>query len=53
MWLAVLLSLVLGVIVSFALRYLVALSGFWLLDGTGVVQMAGWPACSSPECRCR
>lgn len=40
MWCAVLLSLVLGVIVSFALRYLVALSGFWLLDGTGVVQMA-------------
>jgi ABC-2 type transport system permease protein len=28
-------------LVGFAIRYLMALSAFWLLDGTGVVQM-GW-----------
>ncbi|WP_328538531.1 ABC transporter permease [Streptomyces sp. NBC_00344] len=39
-WIAVLLSIVLGMVVSFAMRYLVALSGFWLLDGAGVTQMA-------------
>ncbi|GGX65165.1 ABC transporter permease [Streptomyces minutiscleroticus] len=39
-WLAFLLAAVLGLVVSFALRFLVALSAFWLLDGTGVTQMA-------------
>ncbi|MEV6791736.1 ABC-2 family transporter protein [Streptomyces sp. NPDC051320] len=39
-WGAVLLSVVLGMVVSFALRYLVALSGFWLLDGAGAAQIA-------------
>jgi ABC-2 type transport system permease protein len=38
-WLAFLLAVALGVVVSFALRYLVALSAFWLLDGAGVTQM--------------
>ncbi|MFG1805910.1 ABC transporter permease [Streptomyces sp. NPDC049040] len=33
-------SVVLGVVVSFALRYLVALCAFWLLDGAGVAQAA-------------
>ncbi|WP_338703622.1 ABC-2 family transporter protein [Streptomyces sp. Q6] len=40
-WLAFLLTLLLGATVSFALRYLVALSAFWLMDGSGVVQMSG------------
>ncbi|MHC0433947.1 ABC transporter permease [Streptomyces sp. O3] len=40
-WLAFLLALLLGFTVSFAIRYLVALSAFWLLDGTGAVQIAG------------
>ncbi|WP_329317554.1 ABC transporter permease [Streptomyces sp. NBC_01262] len=40
-WLAFLLSVVLGVVVSFALRYLVVLSAFWLLDGAGVTTVAG------------
>ncbi|MER0245197.1 ABC-2 family transporter protein [Streptomyces sp. HSW2009] len=35
-WLCFLLALVLGVLVSFTVRYLLALSAFWLLDGTGV-----------------
>lgn len=35
-WLAFLLSVLLGFAVGFALRYLVALCAFWLLDGTGV-----------------
>jgi len=35
-WLAVLPSLVLALLVSFALRYLMALSAFWLLDDRGV-----------------
>ncbi|MEU9518158.1 ABC-2 family transporter protein [Streptomyces sp. NPDC048224] len=39
-WLAFLVTLVLAMLVGFALRYLVALSAFWLLDGTGVTQMA-------------
>jgi ABC-2 type transport system permease protein len=38
-WLAFLVAVVLGMIVSFGIRYLVALSAFWLLDGTGVVQI--------------
>jgi len=38
-WLLFLVSVALGVVVSFALRFLVALSAFWLLDGTGVTQI--------------
>jgi ABC-2 type transport system permease protein len=40
-WLAFLLAVALGVLVSFAVRYLVAMSAFWLLDGAGVAQLAG------------
>lgn len=40
-WPAFLLSVLLGVVVSFALRYLVALSAFWLMDGAGATQIAG------------
>ncbi|MEW2488224.1 ABC-2 family transporter protein [Streptomyces sp. NPDC048411] len=39
-WLAFLVSVMLGVVVSFALRYLVALSAFWLMDGAGAAQIA-------------
>ncbi|MCW1094298.1 MULTISPECIES: ABC transporter permease [Streptomyces] len=39
-WAAFLVTLLLAMLVGFALRYLVALSAFWLLDGTGVTQMA-------------
>ncbi|WP_406014739.1 ABC-2 family transporter protein [Streptomyces sp. NBC_00984] len=39
-WVAFLVSVALGVVVSFAIRYLVALSAFWLLDGAGTAQMA-------------
>ncbi|MGA4841672.1 ABC transporter permease [Streptomyces sp. G45] len=39
-WLAALVAVLLGVVVSFALRFLVALSAFWLLDGAGVAQIA-------------
>ncbi|MEU4348724.1 ABC-2 family transporter protein [Streptomyces sp. NPDC023838] len=39
-WLAFLLAVFLGVLVSFSIRYLVALSAFWLLDGAGMAQMA-------------
>ncbi|MCT7354897.1 ABC-2 family transporter protein [Streptomyces sp. 15-116A] len=38
-WAAFLVAVALAMIVSFAVRYLVALSAFWLLDGTGVAQM--------------
>ncbi|MEV0091812.1 ABC-2 family transporter protein [Streptomyces sp. NPDC050738] len=38
-WIAFLVSVFLGVVVSFAVRYLVALTSFWLLDGAGVAQM--------------
>ncbi|MFG2134119.1 ABC transporter permease [Streptomyces sp. NPDC048751] len=37
-WVAFLVAVALGWTVSFAVRYLVALSAFWLLDGTGVTQ---------------
>lgn len=40
-WLAFLLSVTLGVVVSFAIRYLVVLTAFWLLDGAGVSQVTG------------
>ncbi|MEU1075031.1 MULTISPECIES: ABC-2 family transporter protein [unclassified Streptomyces] len=39
-WLAFLVAVLLGVVVSFSIRYLVALSAFWLLDGAGVAQIA-------------
>ncbi|MEV4946077.1 ABC-2 family transporter protein [Streptomyces sp. NPDC053755] len=39
-WLAFLLAVALGSIVSFAVWYLVAMSAFWLLDGQGVAQVA-------------
>jgi ABC-2 type transport system permease protein len=39
-WLAFLVAVALGVVVSFAIRFLVALSAFWLLDGAGVAQLA-------------
>ncbi|MFD3520557.1 ABC transporter permease [Streptomyces sp. NPDC058653] len=38
-WVAFLFSVFLGVLVSFAVRFLVALSAFWLLDGAGVGQI--------------
>ncbi|WP_240135616.1 ABC transporter permease [Streptomyces sp. MUM 178J] len=38
-WLASLVSVALGVLVSFAVRFLAALSAFWLLDGAGVLQL--------------
>ncbi|WP_046500564.1 ABC transporter permease [Streptomyces odonnellii] len=39
-WLAFLVAVTLGVVVSFAIRFLVALSAFWLMDGAGAAQMA-------------
>ncbi|MER5770253.1 ABC transporter permease [Streptomyces sp. NPDC001985] len=39
-WAAFLLAVVLGVVVSFAIRFVVALSAFWLLDGAGVAQIS-------------
>jgi ABC-2 type transport system permease protein len=39
-WIAFLVAVVLGVLVSFSIRYLVALSTFWLLDGAGMTQLA-------------
>ncbi|GAA2479259.1 ABC transporter permease [Streptomyces gobitricini] len=39
-WLAFLVSVALGVVVSFAVWFLVALSAFWLMDGAGAVQVA-------------
>ncbi|TLS44827.1 ABC transporter permease [Streptomyces montanus] len=44
-WAAFLVAVLLAMMVSFGIRYLVALTAFWLLDGTGVTQMAmitGW-----------
>lgn len=38
-WLLFLAAVTLGFLVSFAVRFLVALSSFWLLDGTGVSQI--------------
>ncbi|WP_340561260.1 ABC transporter permease [Streptomyces sp. GSL17-111] len=40
-WLLFLTSVALGVVVGFALRYLVVLTSFWLLDGSGVSAMSG------------
>ncbi|MEU7056303.1 ABC-2 family transporter protein [Streptomyces sp. NPDC046197] len=39
-WIAFLGAVLLAMLVGFGIRFLVALSAFWLLDGTGVVQMA-------------
>ncbi|MEV5982246.1 ABC-2 family transporter protein [Streptomyces sp. NPDC052114] len=39
-WVAFLLAVVLGVLVSYATRFLVALAAFWLMDGAGVTQIA-------------
>jgi ABC-2 type transport system permease protein len=39
-WLAFLVAVFLGLAVSFAIRFIVALLAFWLLDGTGTTQMA-------------
>ncbi|MEV0222371.1 ABC-2 family transporter protein [Streptomyces sp. NPDC050704] len=39
-WLAFLVAVVLGLVVSFAIRYLVALSAFWFMDGAGVQQLS-------------
>lgn len=39
-WPAFLLAVALGTVVSFAIRYLVALSAFWLLDGAGAQQVS-------------
>ncbi|MFC8725090.1 ABC transporter permease [Streptomyces bacillaris] len=39
-WPAFLFSVLLGIVVSFAVRFLVALSAFWLLDGAGAAQMS-------------
>lgn len=39
-WLAFLVAVTLGAVVSFSIRYLVALSAFWLMDGAGVAQLA-------------
>ncbi|GAA3769919.1 ABC transporter permease [Streptomyces phyllanthi] len=38
-WLACLVAIALGVVVSFAIRYIVALWAFWLLDGSGAMQL--------------
>lgn len=39
-WAGFLVSVGLGMLVGFGIRFLVALSAFWLLDGDGVMQMA-------------
>ncbi len=39
-WAAFLLAVLFGVVVSFAIRFLVALSAFWLMDGAGTSQLA-------------
>lgn len=38
-WLAFLVTVGLAMVVSYGIRFLVALSGFWLMDGTGAVQV--------------
>ncbi len=40
-WGGFLLSVLLGVVTGFALRYLVALASFWLLDGAGLALISG------------
>ncbi|MFF0743157.1 ABC transporter permease [Streptomyces sp. NPDC004111] len=39
-WPAFLVSVWLGLVVSFALRFMVGLSAFWLMDGAGVAQLS-------------
>jgi ABC-2 type transport system permease protein len=39
-WLAVAVGLVLAILVSFGIRYLVALSGFWITDSRGMEQLS-------------
>ncbi|WP_026249235.1 ABC transporter permease [Streptomyces sp. LaPpAH-108] len=39
-WLAFFVAVVLAMLVGFGIRYLVALSAFWLMDGVGMAQMA-------------
>jgi ABC-2 type transport system permease protein len=39
-WLAVATGLMLGIVVSFGIRYLVALSGFWITDSRGTEHIA-------------
>jgi ABC-2 type transport system permease protein len=39
-WVLFMAAVAVGVVVSFAIRYLVALSAFWLLDGAGISQIA-------------
>jgi ABC-2 type transport system permease protein len=38
-WAAFLVAVVLGMVVSFGIRYLIAISTFWLMDGTGMTHM--------------
>ncbi|MFJ9420123.1 ABC transporter permease [Streptomyces sp. NPDC101227] len=40
-WLTFALSVLLGLLVSFGLRYLVSLASFWLLDGAGLAMISG------------
>jgi len=40
-WLAFLMAVLLAVLVSFAIRYLIGLTGFWLMDSRGVENLAG------------
>lgn len=39
-WLAVAVGLPLGILISFSIRYLVALSGFWIVDSRGMEHLA-------------
>ncbi|MFI5965332.1 ABC transporter permease [Streptomyces asoensis] len=39
LWAALLVAIGLAMVVSYGIRFLVALSGFWLLDGTGALQV--------------
>ncbi|WP_412079305.1 ABC transporter permease [Streptomyces xanthophaeus] len=39
-WLLFLVSVVLGLVISFAVRYLLGLAAFWLMDGAGINLMA-------------
>jgi ABC-2 type transport system permease protein len=43
-WAAFLVSLALGVVVGFAIRFLVAMTAFWLLDGAGIVMLSSLAA---------
>jgi ABC-2 type transport system permease protein len=43
-WAAFLVAVALGVVVSFAIRYLVAMAAFWLLDGSGVIMLSSLTA---------